>query len=409
MAARNPFVVDADYPGGNIILERIEGSTAFLRPDLRDTKGWWFYWNFRVRGAAGRAITFKFTDGNPIGVRGPAVSTDAGKTWDWLGTNTVKDASFTYTFADDAGRVRFCMAMPYQQANLDNFLSRHRHPNLKVAELCKTRKGRPVERIHAGRIDGKPRYRVLVTARHHACEMMAGYALEGLLEGVLADGPEGLWLRRNVEVLAVPFMDKDGVEDGDQGKNRKPHDHNRDYNGRSIYPSVAALRTFVPKWCDGRPTVALDLHCPHIRGKYNEVIYIVGASNKQIYAQQVRFGEILEDVASGPLPYDNDDILPFGTAWNTQNNYGSHKSCKRWASELDDVKLATTFEIPYANARGCAVTADSARAFGRDLATALFTYLKQLGKTELSTFKPMQRGSLHAGLVQCNYLGTNVP
>ena len=212
-----PFVLDADYPGGNIVLERIDGNTVLLHQDLRDTQGWWFYWNFRVRRAAGRTITFKFTDGNPIGVRGPAVSTDAGATWAWLGARAVKDASFKYTFAKSDRDVRFCFAIPYQQENLTSFLNEHAHPNLKVEELCKTPKGRSVERIRAGKVDGEPNYRILLTARHHACEMIANYALEGLLEAVLADNVRGLWLRQNVEILAVPFMDKDGVEDGDQG------------------------------------------------------------------------------------------------------------------------------------------------------------------------------------------------
>ena len=43
--------IDADFPGGNIIVDGIEGDTAFLRPNLRDTQGDWFCWAFRVRGA----------------------------------------------------------------------------------------------------------------------------------------------------------------------------------------------------------------------------------------------------------------------------------------------------------------------------------------------------------------------
>jgi murein tripeptide amidase MpaA len=41
-----------------------------------------------------------------------------------------------------------------------------------------------------------------------------------------ADTPEGRLARERFRFLAVPFMDKDGVEDGDQGKNRRPRDHN---------------------------------------------------------------------------------------------------------------------------------------------------------------------------------------
>ena len=72
--------IDADFPGGNIIVERIEGNTIFLRPDQRDSSTWWFYWYFRVRGAAGRTLKFQFTGKNPIGTQGPAFSTDGGGT-----------------------------------------------------------------------------------------------------------------------------------------------------------------------------------------------------------------------------------------------------------------------------------------------------------------------------------------
>ena len=377
------FVIDANYPGGNVVVERTDGDTVYLRPDLRDTQGWWFYWNFRVTGAAGRTLTFRFTGRNPIGVRGPAVSTDAGKTWSWLGAEAVTDASFPFTFPDNAEEVRFCFAIPYQEQDLEEFLAQHKgHPGLKVEQLCKTRKGRTVERLHVGRLDGDPRFRVLLTARHHACEMIASYTMEGFLETVLADNDDGYWFRRNVEVLAIPFVDKDGVEDGDQGKNRKPRDHNRDYVGPSIYPSVAALRTFVPNWSNGKLRAAFDLHCPYISGPYNEVIYMVGKADETMWRQQTRFGRIVEDVQRGPLVYRTSDNLPFGKGWNTGRSYTQGKACSSWSAGLEGVRLAATFEIPYANAGGQPVTAAGARAFGRSLARATRVYLERIDRQE---------------------------
>ncbi len=378
-AKASPVIVDANYPGGNIVVERIEGDTVYLRPDLRDTQGWWFYWSFRVRGAQGRTLTFRFSGDNPVGVRGPAVSIDSGRSWSWLGSEAVQDASFRYTFGASASEARFCLAMPYLEANLKEFLARHKDsPYLAVRELCKSRKGRSVERLHVGRLDGDATYRVLVTARHHACEMMADYAMEGLLEAMLAENDDGYWLRRNVEVMAIPFVDKDGVEDGDQGKNRQPHDHNRDYIGQSVHASVAALRTFVPNWSNGKLAAAFDLHCPYIRGQYNEVIYIVGSSEETMWQQQREFGRILETVQSGPLAYHASDNLPFGKAWNTNANTSSGKSFAEWASGLEGIRLSASFEIPYANASGQPVTADSARAFGRSLARAIRSYLERI-------------------------------
>ena len=43
-------------------------------------------------------------------------------------------------------------------------------------------------------------------------------------------------------VICVPFVDYEGVIRGDQGKSRVPHDHNRDYNERPLYPEVAAIQ-----------------------------------------------------------------------------------------------------------------------------------------------------------------------
>jgi hypothetical protein len=280
------------------------------------------------------------------------------------------------------------MGMLYTENDLQRFIERQSgNVHFRVEALGRSRKGRGIERIRAGRLDGKARHRVLVTARHHACEMMASYALEGLLESVVGDEETGRWFRRNAELAAIPFVDKDGVEEGDQGKNRRPHDHNRDYGGESLYPSVAALRSWAPAWSEDRLRVTLDLHCPYIRGRHNDVIYIVGSPAPENWVQQQRFGELLETVRRGPLPYRASDNLPFGQAWNTQENYGKEVSSSQWFGGLSGVKLAATFELPYAEAGGAVVTPESARALGADLARALKAYLGG----ELSTSNHSER------------------
>ena len=374
-SAAQSIVVDHAFPGGNIVLDSIEGDTVSLHQDLRDTQGDWFYWCFRVRGAAGRRLAFTFTRGNPIGVLGPALSADAGLTWKWLGRDAAQGPTFRYSFAPDAAEVRFCFAIPYLEANLNDFIRRHaRDPNLRTDVLCRTPKGRAVELLHLGRLDGKPDHRVLLTCRHHCCEMIASYALEGIMDEALAQSDDGRWLRGRVEFLIVPFMDKDGVEDGDQGKNRKPHDHNRDYAGESLYPAVRELRRMVPTWSRGRLDVALDLHCPFIRGPRNEDIYFVGGPEKKNWDGVGQFSAILEKVRTGPLVYRAENNLPYGQAWNVGE--GQPRSFSRWAANLPGTGMASSIEIPYANASGTTVTAETTRAFGRDLARALRRFLE---------------------------------
>ena len=368
--------IETNFPGGNIIVEKIEGDTVSIRTDLRDTEGWWFYWCFRVRGAEGRTLTFNFSEGTPIGVRGPGVSLDEGATWEWLGEHP-GNKSFTYSFPADARSVRFSFGMPYTESQLNAFLNRiGDNPALKKETLCQSRKGRDVERLRIGKLKGEPQFRVLITCRAHCCEMMTSYVAEGLIEAALADDKDGKWFRKNVELLVIPFVDKDGVEDGDQGKNRKPRDHNRDFDANSIYPETRALQKFVPRWSAGKLPLTIDLHCPHIRGNFNEFIYLVGSAKPKIWEQQERFGNILERVQKGPLVYRATNNLPFGQAWNTTNNFTAGTSIGRWAGELPGVKLATTIEFPYANALGGEVNANTARAFGNDLSHAIREYLE---------------------------------
>jgi hypothetical protein len=213
---------------------------------------------------------------------------------------------------------------------------------------------------------------------------MASFVLEGLIESVLTDDGRQ-WLRDHVEFLAVPFMDKDGVEDGDQGKNRAPHDHNRDYRGESIYASVGALRELVPRWSEDKLRIAMDLHCPYIRGGRNETVFLVAPPGEQLWENLQRFASMLESLPPRGLPYEAKNNLPFGREWNTPERRGPGLSMSGWAAEIPGIQIATTLEVPYANASGTAVTPDSARVLGRDLARALSRYLQPPASTAPAT------------------------
>ncbi|MCK5803637.1 MAG: hypothetical protein KAI66_12425, partial [Lentisphaeria bacterium] len=256
--------------------------------------------------------------------------------------------------------------------SLSNTSAFSQHP------LCTTAKGRDVEYLLVGCQKSEPLHRVAITCRHHCCEMMASYALEGLIHWVVDGvGTESQWTRDNVQFFIVPFVDKDGVEEGDQGKGREPRDHGRDYEGESIYASTAAIRSFLPEWGGDRLRAGIDLHCPHISGPHNEVIYVVGSECPCIAREQRCFSEILESAGRGPLPFLATDFLPFGKAWNTEKNYLGGKGFSRWLGELPGVVFGAGMEIPYANAGGTEVNQESARCFGEDLGMALAIYLQQ--------------------------------
>lgn len=375
------LTIDASCPGGNILIEDISGDVIRLREDLRDTEGGWFFWRFRVRGAAGRDLRFFFTSWEVIGPRGPAISFDQGLTWNYLGLDRVyANQSFRFRFPDEAHDVQFCFTIPYLESNLRTWLASHAGSDrLRQETLCTSRQGRAVERLHAGCLDRPPAHRILLTARHHACESIANFVIEGFLDAVLAADDLGGWYARNAEVLTIPFVDKDGVENGDQGKNRRPHEHSRDYAGESAFPETAAIRKLLPAWSDGRCRLCIDLHCPWIRNFLNERIHQVGRKDLRTQEEQSRLGRLLLSCQTGPLRYDPADDIPFGTHWNT--NPDRSKGLWGLCSTIPEIRLQTTFEIPYANHWETTMTVEGARAFGRDLARGARIFLEETART----------------------------
>lgn len=371
-------VIDKNLPAGNIVLESMEGDTVYLQNEVRDTAGWWFYWAFRASGAAGRTLTFRFTNGDPVCTRGPCVSLDQGRTWRYA-ADSFTPRAFTYTFPPDAREVWFAMGMVYTQRDWEAFLARHAASGafIETGTLCASPKGRVVERARVGCINRPPKYRVWLSARHHAAEMMASYVLEGILDAVLAETELGTWLRDNVEFMVVPFVDKDGVEDGDQGKNRRPHDHNRDYT-EFLHPECAAITNWITTHAQGKLEIVLDIHCPWIRGTYNEWLYQVYTQDSENAAAQRRLGELLQEHQRGALDYRLANDLPFGQSWNTDANYSAGRSFKMWV--LDCVpgnRISTTYEVPFATANTATVTREACREFGEDTAKVFRLFLQE--------------------------------
>ena len=217
--------------------------------------------------------------------------------------------------------VLYSFCPQYLASHLGAWLAQNTNESsLRVEELSRSRKDRSVELVRAG--EGSEV--VLLTSRHHCCEAMATYTMEGFLSASLRPALSQRW-----QVLAVPFMDKDGVEDGDQGKFRRPHDHNRDYNPKPLYPEVAALMR-LGQALTQRVVAVIDLHCPHIRGEWNDRVYLVGSSDPERWRQQQGFAAELERVQTGPIRFRAADCLAFGTAWNKGSNYEQGLSSGGW-------------------------------------------------------------------------------
>lgn len=365
--------VQTDHAGGNGVIEAMEPGLIRLRPDLRDTRPDWFYWNIRVTGAEGTTVRFQ-CPADVFGPLGPAISRDDGMTWNWLGREAVRENGFAVDFASNEKGVRLAFCIPHTGADLERFLHERRDQGgLRVETLCRSRGGRPVPRLRVGAVDGEPRHRVLLVARHHACESMASFTLEGVIDEILGESPEGRWLRSEVEFLIVPFMDRDGVEAGDQGKLRQPHDHWEDYAPPGIYPETRALREYVPGWAGDRLRLALDVHCP---SRLDQELYFAATGKGEVHQKLARLAVDLEQLPGREVPFQKDSTLAFGKGWNTPAYYGPRVCFMNWAEGLAGSPAAGTLEVPYARTGETVMTPDVARRLGADLARAIQRFLR---------------------------------
>ena len=336
--------INTAFPGGNAKVLGNQGRSVNLTPDLRGGRPW-FYWCFEATSTRSGRVNFVFPErvagfkNGAIGFQGPAISTDVGKTWKWMGTDDVDGSSFSYHFGKANERVRFAVTIPYVQTNLAAFLEQHAsNPHLATSVLTKSRNGRDVELLQIGSPESKVKA-ILVTARHHAAETIASYVLEGFLHEAMSESPFGEAFREKYVLFAVPFVDKDGVEEGDQGKNRKPHDHNRDYGDQSIYPEVQAIKD-LDKAKNFR--FALDFHCPTLVMRDHQVMYFVGAKrhprynyeNVSEFAGWIKKG-LPKSAPNGPLVWLKTTTSPLPM----NSHYFGYK---------DRVIMAATLEIPFA-------------------------------------------------------------
>ena len=363
------MTIDAKIPGGNIVIHSVTGCEAVLQPDLRDTSEKWFYWKFKVVFDSPGMYSFKFVNGAAIGTRGPAVSADKGQSWEWLGQEAIRQGE-TFVFEClVAGQERwFCVCIPYMQPEWERFITEIPSDSVSLSTLCHSRKGRNVECLAIGSPSASKR--ILVTSRHHAQESMATFSLEGFIREIV----ERPSVFPDIFVLAVPFVDKDGIEDGDQGKRRMPHDHNRDYTDDPIYFETKAIQD---KIMEHRFNLVIDMHCPWLRGyPYNETMYFVGPSESGEAEISGRFSRLLEEESTPDAPHFAADDLPYGVAWNTAANYSDGRPQSVWMREHCDWHPARIgVEIPFANFRDLTIMPENALNLGRAFARAAARFL----------------------------------
>ena len=353
------FSLTQDYPGGNLVFHKKEKNTVYISPDLSDrTYGNWFYWNFKATSESDRTVTFKISGCEQvIGSSGVVYSLDDGKTWNYL-TESAQKTEFTYDMKANQ-TVQFAVTIPYQYSDLLSYLDTLSGDRVNVSALCKSEENRDVPLVTIGNTNAPQA--VILTSRHHCCESTPSYHLEGIMDYLSQDAPDSLF--EEYCFYIVPMMDVDGVENGDQGKERAPHDHNRDYQ-KDRYASVRALKALA---ADLDVEFFLDLHCPMLQASKPYLYY--STEDKDVV---LAFGEVLAD-ATANSAYSNPIIYDGSRDYDS----GAHfADCSRGYFFLKvGAPFSTTLEFPYSGVVGDEYTVERIYNFGIDVAKAIETYI----------------------------------
>ncbi|WP_436346588.1 M14 family zinc carboxypeptidase [Natronorubrum sp. FCH18a] len=389
---RGGVTVRTTHPGGNGRVLEVDGDAVRLEPETRDSTRRWFYWYVDVESDVSQTLRLEFPADEAIGPRGPAIRVGnpcggpigdgAWQAWRWLGREHRIDASaFRYTF--EAGeRVQFALSFPYQRADCDAFAFEFEsNPNLTVETLTTTVGERDVPVARMGAPDADRH--VALAARHHACESTASYVLEGVCRELLESDDEGDLLETH-RIHVYPFGDLDGVERGDPGKHRAPHDHNRDYVDANaitdlepLYPTTAAVAADLRSL--GSLDLALDLHCPYKwSGDINDRPFFVtepDVASEPLRRLAARLEEATLERARGPRSTTDGPTLTFDASPGVglasfDGQSGLLHTFARYCSRLG-AEPAVALEVPYVGTKRDPVTPETVRKFGRDLAVSI--------------------------------------
>lgn len=346
------MTIHDDFTGGNIRVVEIDGRDVYLENEIRDTSEDWFYWAFCVENAPVGRVNFHFNQKKRVGYWGAAVSRDLSD-WKWL--DNCDGEGFSYTFSEGESKVYFAHHILYHPDRFYKFCGDNGYT---LKELCKTKKGRSLPCLEFG--DGD--ISMILTARHHACESTGSYVLEGVLERFAQNPPN------NVKIFCVPFVDLDGVLDGDQGKSRIPHDHNRDYIDSPLYSSVEEIMKHVDKnGCN----YGFDFHAPGHKGGRHDMIYIVRNSEEKL-SRFEKFGELLEkNLTEDSMRYSRENDYPPNTGWNVPSrNFGYTMNYR------PECELAFTLESAYFGTAENKVSEARLKKLGFCFAEAILAYIK---------------------------------
>ena len=294
---------------------------------------------FRVEGLErGRELTLQLEGIDPVAGFVPLyVSWDDGRTW-----QRTETAESPYKLTVQGESLEVSRNLPFGHDDLLAWCAAVAREvdgrRTRVESLCRSRQGRDVPMLVSEPADADAPL-VWVHARSHAFESHSSRVAAALAHWLL--GAEGEPLRRQAMVCITPMIDVDAVAMGSAGKNRSPHDPNRDFV-QEHYPQVAAIKQRLAALTrQRRLAVFIDLHSPWF---YNRCEWYVAPDEREHLSPLVdTYMQVLERIEARNSWHN--ELVDY-TRQNVQRD-PRYQGASRWARQAFPEALSTTMEVAH--------------------------------------------------------------
>ena len=352
--------VSSDFPGGSALVEELDQTNRVIRftPASNPGKGWEAWWYFKLEGVQpGETITLDLGRG-VWATPDQAMFSYDNRTWQHTAAGQRVKDRITFQHKVTQATVWFAWGPPFvlsdAQALIAEMQRQLKHTTPFV--LAKSGEGRavPAIRIHESTLPENQRLGIWVGARQHAWESGGSWVGKGFAEWIVSNDAQAKALRQKADIYFVPIMDVDNVERGAGGKNQSPHDHNRDWSDRPVFPEVAAAQKYILELDQaGRFDLFVDLHNPAPKDKQPFYFVTVADYMSQKGNRNLKdfFAASLEQI-NGPLPLA-DKMRESGPAYDKDWQMIS----KNWVTKhtrphVVAVTLETSWNTPHSTQAG---------------------------------------------------------
>ncbi|MDD2538130.1 MAG: M14 family zinc carboxypeptidase [Bacteroidales bacterium] len=213
------------------------------------------------------------------------------------------------------------------------------------------------------------KHRIWIHARVHPGESPASWQLDGLLDGLTEDSPEGREYRRRSVFYVVPFANPDGVYGGYSRSNARGinQEINWDHPDSVTSVEVAALRNRIASLTAERPfDLLLNMHAQS-SDKASYYIHTAESTNAEYFEKAMRLAYLTTD--------DNPYFFPEDMFYSSP----APRYVEGWIwDRTKGETLALTIEMPYSyfneNPEGEWVTVSSLKENGEFMLRAVSDY-----------------------------------